>query len=402
MSVSDWMRFQLVYGFGTVKAAKALEQWHSPALLFHTGEEQLRLDGMSEEELRRVREARNTDFEKTFEFCERNGVKILTPDDDLYPQRLRNIYSPPAVLYAAGSWTDLNDILCIAVVGTRRCTEYGRRVARQISADLGARGVVTVSGLAAGIDSCCHAATAEASGRTIAVQGCGIDVTYPAANRELKKKILQSGGAVITEFPPGAEPQAYHFPIRNRIIAGLCHGTLVVEGERRSGSLITAGFAMTEGRDVFAVPGNVDSSMSAAPNWLIREGAIMVRDAGDILEEYDLQETIPDGPGEEAEQLSLCGISPGQTAANGEKAGKADKAGKAAPAKPHPQKNDDAMLGTLNRTQRVVLEALSSEPMTADEVVEAAGLSVPETLSVLTQLEIFGIIKIHAGHRFSR
>ena len=252
--------------------------------------------------------------------------------------------------------------------------------------------MVTVSGLAAGIDSCCHDATVEAGGRTIAVQGCGIDVTYPAANRELKKKILQSGGAVITEFPPGMEPQAYHFPIRNRIIAGLSHGTLVVEGERRSGSLITAGCALTEGRDVFAVPGNVDASMSDAPNWLIREGATMVRDAGDILEEYNLRDYDAVHPGgeAEAEQLSLCEKQPGKPKK------------KAAPAKPYPQRNDDVMVEMLNQNQRTVLNTLNSEPMTADEVVTATGLSVPEVLSVLTQLEIFGIIKIHAGHRFSR
>ena len=378
--------------FGTVRAAKALEKWHSPTLLFHTEDWRLRQHGMGEEELRRVREAKDADLGKVLGFCERNGVKILTPDDDLYPQRLRNIYSPPAVLYVAGSWMDLNDILTIAVVGTRRCTEYGSRVAREISADLAARGGVTVSGRAMGIDSCCHDATVEAGGRTIAVQGCGIDVTYPAANRELKKKILRSGGAVITEFPPGAEPNSYHFPIRNRIIAGLCHGTLVVEGERRSGSLITAGFALTEGRDVFAVPGNVDSPMSAAPNWLIREGAIMVREAGDILEEYDLRDYDAAGPGEEAEaeQLTLCEKQPS-------KAKKKEK-----PAKAYPLRSDDGMLETLNGSQRTVLEVLSSEPMTADEVVAATGLSVPETLSVLTQLEIFGIIRIHAGHRFSR
>lgn len=392
MAVADWMRFQLAYGFGTVRAAKALQKWHSPALLFHTEESQLQEQGIKEEELHCIREAKAADLGKIQDFCKKNGVKILTPEDEQYPERLRNIYSPPAVLYIAGWWEDMNDILSIAVVGTRRCTEYGSRMARQISADLATRGVVTVSGLAAGIDSCCHAATVEAGGRTIAVQGCGIDVTYPAANRELKKKILQNGGAVVTEFPPGAEPNAYHFPIRNRIIAGLSHGTLVVEGERRSGSLITAGFALTEGRDVFAVPGNVDSRMSAAPNWLIREGAIMVREAGDILEEYDLRDYNTASPGEKtsAEQLSLYGKKP--TA----------KKEKPVPAVPFPQRKEDSMLETLNANQRAVLNALSSEPMTADEVVVATGLTVPETLSVLTQLEIFGIIRIHAGHRFSR
>ena len=390
MAVTDWMRFQMAYGFGTVKAAKALEKWHSPTCLFSTEERLLRQQGVNAEELRRVNEARRFDPSEILEFCEKNGVRILTPEDDLYPERLRNIYSPPAVLYVAGHWEDLNDILCIAVVGTRRCTEYGSRTVRGISAGLARQGVVTVSGLAAGIDSCCHDATVEAGGRTIAVQGCGIDVTYSAANRELKKRILQSGGAVVTEFPPHAEPNAYHFPIRNRIIAGLSHGTLVMEGERRSGSLITAGFAMTEGRDVFAVPGNVDSRMSAAPNWLIREGAVMVRDAEDILEEYDLLRYHAAAPTGEpvAEQLSLCG--------------KMSAPSRKKPAIAVPRQREDDMLETLNTSQRTVLNALSSEPMSADDVVAATGLSVPETLSVLTQLEIFGIIKIHAGHRFSR
>ena len=390
MAVSDWIRFQTAYGYGTVRAAKALEKWHSPTLIFQTEERLLRQQGMKDEELRRVAAAKNTPVDGILEFCEKHGVRILTPDDDLYPMRLRNIYSPPAVLYAAGCWDDLNDILCIAVVGTRRCTEYGERTARGISAELARQGVVTVSGLAAGIDACCHAATVQAGGRTIAVQGCGIDVTYPAANRELKKRILQSGGAVVTEFPPGAEPNAYHFPIRNRVIAGLCHGTLVVEGERHSGSLITAGFALSEGRDVFAVPGNIDSRMSTAPNWLIREGAVMVRETGDILAEYNLKDYHAAAAGErEAEQLSLFEEAPRQKK-------------KRTAAVPYPQRDDSTVQETLNAAQRTVLNVLSSEPMTADDVVAAAGLSVSETLSVLTQLEIFGIIKIHAGHRFSR
>lgn len=149
MAVTDWMRFQMAYGFGTVKAAKALEKWHSPTCLFSTEERLLRQQGVNAEELRRVNEARRFDPSEILEFCEKNGVRILTPEDDLYPERLRNIYSPPAVLYVAGHWEDLNDILCIAVVGTRRCTEYGSRTVRSISAGLARQGVVTVSGLAA-------------------------------------------------------------------------------------------------------------------------------------------------------------------------------------------------------------------------------------------------------------
>lgn len=393
MSTADWIRFQQMYGFGSVRAAKALEHWHTPTYLFHSRIETLLQQGLTRAECDRLQKIKEKSIDPVLEYCERNQIRILTPDSEYYPERLKQIYSPPAVLYVAGYWNDINDILSIAVVGTRRCTEYGAAAARSISTELVQNGVITVSGLAAGIDACCHEATVKAGGRTIAVQGCGVDKTYPPENTRLKEEILASGGAVISEFPPGTDPIGYHFPIRNRVIAGLSHGVLVVEGEQRSGSLITAGFALTEGRDVFAVPGNIDRKMSEAPNWLIREGAVMTRNAEDILQEYPLKEFTPAASVvmDDVQQISLY---PAEKAKP--KAAKKEKEQKpAAPAA-------SLAIDHLTADQRLIWEALGDEALTADELTEKTGLAVSKVLSVLTQLEIFGIINVRAGHRFSR
>lgn len=391
MAFADWIRFQRAFGYGTVRAAKALQSFGSPMEIFSADEAALRRGGLRTEEIARIHAAADFCPDRIREFCEKNRVLILTPDDEAYPARVREIYSPPAVLYAAGCWENLNDRLCIAVVGTRQMTGYGEWAATKLSSGLAEQGVVTVSGLAAGIDSCCHSATVAAGGKTIAVQGCGIDVTYPASNEKLKREILQSGGAVITEFEPGTEPVSFHFPIRNRIIAGLCQGTMVVEGRKRSGSLITAGFALTEGRDVFAVPGNINQPMSDAPNRLIRQGAKMVHDVSDILQEYEhlcYKEYIT-APCREAEPF-LIGTNEGENTG---------VQSKKRPKTPEPAQEQ---MEQLNDKQRAVLSALSCEPCDVDEIVSRCKMPVSAVLSVLTQLEIFGIIKIHAGHRFSR
>lgn len=396
MSVSDWIRFQQVFGFGTNRAVKVLEKWGSPTPFFRAEPAEWQKSGLTAAECDRTRRAKEFNTEPILEYCEKNGVRILTPDTEHYPERLRHIYNLPSVLYVAGSWPDLDRVLTIAIVGTRHCTEYGDGVARQLSAELVHCGAITVSGLAAGIDTCCHQATVEAGGRTVAVQGCGIDVTYPKENQTLKERIIAGGGAVVTEFPPGMGPLARHFPIRNRIIAGLSCGTVVVEGEKRSGSLITAGIALSENRDVFAVPGRVDQRMSQAPNQLIRDGAIMVRDVRDILAEYDTEayRITPPPEKDESETPRQLTLFEGESSIHRERAPAAPAAKKA----PSPM----LQLDHLNDAQRAVVGVMSDEPMTTDEIVVQCRLPVATVLSVLTQLEIFGIIRIHAGHRYSR
>lgn len=231
----------------------------------------------------------NINLNQLLNKLENENIKITTPEDKLYPRLLREIYSPPEILYYKGELKE-NDEFTLAIVGTRKYTSYGQRVGEQITKDLAQNNLTIVSGLALGIDSLVHDATLKVEGRTIAVLGTGVDKQsiYPSSNRYLADKIISSGGAVISEFPLGTPPLRHHFPQRNRIISGLSLGTLVIEAGEKSGALITAKFALEQNREVFAVPGNIYSPVSVGPNNLIKQGAKTVNTANDIMEALDL------------------------------------------------------------------------------------------------------------------
>ena len=213
------------------------------------------------------------------------GGGVITIDSEYYPELLRNISSPPNVLYYRGKLTNLNDYLCIAMVGTRKATYYGKECAHSLAKELSATGIVIVSGLALGIDAKSHEGALKGIAPTVAIIGCGVDITYPQANSSLMNSIMQNG-MVISEYPLGVGPEKYHFPERNRIISGICQGTLVVEADFKSGSLITAKSAIEQNRDVFAVPGNINSTYSKGTNYLLKDGAHFVTTAEDILSFY--------------------------------------------------------------------------------------------------------------------
>jgi len=215
--------------------------------------------------------------------AERVGARLLLPGDSEYPVQLRTIPSPPSFLFVRGEVRDA-DALAVAVVGARRATPYGLRVSEQLAGDLAARGVTVVSGFACGVDTAAHRGALEAGGRTIAVLGSGVDVIYPSENRGLADRVIEHG-ALISQLPMGASPLARHFPVRNRTIAGLALGTVVVEAGERSGALITASYAGELGREVFAVPGNVTSEASRGANALIQDGAKLVQSWTDVVAE---------------------------------------------------------------------------------------------------------------------
>ena len=232
----------------------------------------------------------NKDLKKalhTLHFCQKHHVNLLPFDHPSYPKRLRRLPDFPVLLYYRGTLPDIDNEVAIATVGTRKITEYGQQNGYVISRDLARSGVIVVSGMASGIDSVCHRGALDAIGHTIAVLGCGIDVVYPKQNADLMEEIAAKG-MVITEYAPGTPPAGYNFPKRNRIISGLSLGTLVVEADVKSGAMITANYAKEQGRDIFAMPGNVGEMNSLGTNHLIKQGARMVTGALDILKEYEL------------------------------------------------------------------------------------------------------------------
>ncbi|MBQ8086983.1 MAG: DNA-processing protein DprA [Clostridia bacterium] len=222
---------------------------------------------------------------RLFDRLERADCIAVPRVSDRYPQRLSRIYDPPATLYVRGR-CPLDTERMLAIVGSRRCTRDGRRAAREIAAGLAREDVTVVSGMARGADTCAHEGALSANGRTIAVLGCGVDVVYPPENAELVDRLLDMGGALVSEYPPGTRPAPGHFPARNRIISGMTDGTLLIEGAKNSGAMITVRDAMEQDREVFAVPGSIFSPLSDMPNQLIVEGANPVLSHWEILEHF--------------------------------------------------------------------------------------------------------------------
>jgi len=271
-----WLAFKLVPGLGTRTSAKLLDRFRSPQAVFRASRTELEAAGVSGAVAQSIASG------ITFEDAAAQHVKVLecgaaivTLGDPRYPQLLREIFDPPVVLFARGR-VELLTSLAVAVVGTRRPTPYGLAVAERLAGDLAHAGLTITSGMARGVDTAAHKGALAAGGDTVAVLGCGVDVVYPAENRKLAADLAVKG-LIVSEFPMGATAFPQNFPIRNRIISGISLGVLVVEGAQYSGSAITAKLAMDQGREVFAVPGNITSKLSWGPNLLIKQGARLVR-----------------------------------------------------------------------------------------------------------------------------
>jgi DNA processing protein len=274
----------MVPSIGPVKALRLIERFGGAAEVFGAAAWGIEECGISAAVAAEIIEApRKYDVRSEMERARAYGAKIFTTEDAGYPELLSKIYDPPLVIYVCGELGP-RDGKSVAVVGTRRPTAYGRLAAEKISGGLAASGIMVVSGLASGIDTAAHSAALDAGGRTVAVLGSGLGVHFPAANEKLEEKIARSG-AIVSEFPMGFPPSKGTFPRRNRIISGLSLGTVVVEAPEKSGALITAMYALEQGRDVFAVPGSVVSRFSRGPHWLIKQGAKLVESAQDVLEE---------------------------------------------------------------------------------------------------------------------
>ncbi|REJ75351.1 MAG: DNA-protecting protein DprA [Acidobacteria bacterium] len=284
--MKEWISLNMTPGIGPRKATQLLERFGSPERVFNALRselEELRLPPETVQSI--LRKQFHKKAETEVETVRRIGGDVLILDDGIYPQYLREIHDPPITLYVTGDWRTCLEAPSVAVIGSRRCTTYGRNSAAMLAQDLAERGVCIVSGFARGIDTSAHKGAIRGGGKTIAVMGTGIDDVYPAENRKLADSILESGGAIVSQFPLGTPPLRDNFPYRNRIISGLSLGVLVVEASERSGSLITARLAMEQDRELMAVPGNITSRNSFGTNYLLKSGAKLVQHWQDVVTE---------------------------------------------------------------------------------------------------------------------
>jgi DNA processing protein len=374
-----WLALRLIPGLGARTSGKLLHRFRTPQAIFRASRTELEGAGVSGSVAQSI--VSGCAFEDAAEQREKMvqvGALLITLGDERYPRALREIFDPPILLFARGR-VELIDSICLGVVGTRRPTPYGLAVAERLSADLAHAGLTIVSGMARGIDSAAHKGAFAAGGNTIAVLGCGVDVVYPSENRKLAAELAVKG-LIVSEFPMGAVAFPQNFPIRNRIISGASVGVLVVEGAQYSGSAITAKLAMDQGREVFAVPGNITSKLSWGPNLLIKQGARLVQDWNDVVAEL---------PVESRRHL----IEEGRKRLEAEACGTPDGAQPSLLQGQAPE---------LDAVARRALQALQVDAsIHLDDLLEKVeDISPSEMIAALFELEMLGLVKQLPGKNF--
>lgn len=354
----EWLRLHLTQGLGRVGITKLIETFgDAKNALSQSRQCWKEQAGLNSIRIGNPPPTNDSKFINAWEQLSTRKAQIITLWDNNYPALLRTIHDPPALLYVCGK---IPDNKCIAIVGSRKASRNGIRLAKEIATTLSQHHVSVISGLARGIDTAAHLGAIDGSGTTVAILGGGIDQIYPPENRKLFAQIAEQG-AIISEYPPGTQPQAGHFPARNRIISGLCQGVLVVEAAHKSGSLITADFALEQGRDVYAAPGSVYNPNCQGNLQLLKQGAILTTDATDILE--------------------YCHIA----------------------AHPfHPPVATKYDLSTLTTTQKKLLDLLQGTPLHLDQLANESGLTAMEVSAIVLHLELEGLASALPGGRYIR
>ncbi len=351
-----WVAFSNIERIGPQKFKLLYEHFPKLKTAWQASYSELKNAGLTNKDIVAILEKRTAiNPDEEWKNLVKNNIGVITVKDSQYPKLLKEIHSPPALLYINGDLP--NDLgFTLAVVGTRKTTPYGRQITPDIVDGLTQAGLTIISGLALGIDTLAHQAALSAGGRTIAVLGCGLDIIYPYSNESVAQEIIKNKGCIISEYPIGTKPLKQHFPARNRIISGLSKGVLVIEGNEDSGSLITAKCALEQNREILAVPGNISSTTSHGPNNLIKMGAYVVTSANDVLEALDL---------ELAEQFIA---------------------------------NKKIIPGT--KEEEALLKFLSSEPLHIDEIIKKSKLSSSIVNSTLTIMEMKGIVRHMGGMHY--
>lgn len=428
-----WIWLQNALKQGNVKALSLLKLAGSPENIFNmTRTQLLETKLFSENEARKIQHDMTLDFAKRqLDAADKCGCSVLTPDSDDYPQCFRGMDALALALYVKGSLAGLENELVITMVGTRDCTPEGQETTAKLSYDLTAAGCTIASGLAVGIDYAAHEGALILGGRTIGMLACGADVNYPAASKQLKKRILDCGGAIFSEFFFGARPEPYHFNIRNRLMAGISSGVVVTQAPLRSGAMNTAHHALSQGLDVFSLPGDIFDTRMAGCNALIGDGAKMVLNVYSILEEYrdkfpsivDVKTTrqkimsvpalksgqldelkLPSGKGlfqrmrskAKARKRSSMPLNPANDGAGSFEVAVNPKGRSAKP----PAKVE--LPQAVSDEARVVFEKIGDTPASCDELRSITGLTMSNLLVALTELEMFGVIRSLPGQKYIR
>ena len=440
-----WLWLAGKCGIASKDFGKLIARYENPFEIYRMESDEIdRIEGIHDGTRLRLQEKSLEEAYSILRYCKQNRIRIYPYGHERYPDRLRNIEDPPVLLYSLGELPDLNNRLCIGMVGTRKMTEYGKENAYRIACELAGANAVVVSGMALGVDGVCACGALAAGGETIAVLGCGVSVVYPKEHERLMRAIA-AHGAVISEYPPSERPNAVNFPKRNRLISGLCQGVLIIEASRRSGALITASHAIRQGRELFALPGKVGESNSSGPNELIRSGANMTVGAEDILRHYDFLyhdviryrglRSAQKYSGNSDAALKKYGVSflcyrgrydedenaadkaetpaTGNRSFDGEPEPKQPVPEKTAPQKndPEPQKSapptppsgaEEAILASLDDTSRAVYEKMPAGRAVTPDLLVGDGIGMGEAITSLTMLELGGLVTSLPGGVYIR
>ena len=383
-----WLWLTNLRGLTNQTRLALLRHFGSPEDLYYADEGEILLtEGITRQQASRLADHDLSTANRILADCQRLDIGILTLQDAAYPSRLKNIYDPPCLLYVKGRLPAFDEEAAIAVVGTRECTPYGVSCAEKLGYGLASGGALVVTGLAAGIDAAAARGALRAGGVVAGVVGNGLDIQYPYDNRYLYEDVA-AAGVLLSEYPPGTKPVGSHFPVRNRIISGLSVAALVVEAPERSGALITANTAIEQGRDVFAVPGPIDAENSVGCNRLIRDGAGLVSEAWDILQEYEGR--FPDKlrQKDSREEPEVLGYQARQK-----------EEPRAVPPALDPT---DPALGLTDDQIKLLRFLPEQNPILVDDLIEQSGIPTRRVLSALTMLELENLVTQHSGKRYTR
>ena len=390
-----WIRLQSALGAGAA-LSEIIEYFGSAKALFDAGETEWRMSPvLVPRQIEKLCESTEAQANEVLATCKMNGWQVVPYDDPHYPERLRSIFNPPAVLYVDGELPDIDNSIVIGIVGTRRASDYAVKAADVMSRGIAERGAIVASGGALGVDTAAHNGAMLAGGKTIAVLGCGLGTKYLMENKPLRDAVVKNG-ALITEFQPFTPASKYTFPIRNRIISGISLGVLVVEASVKSGSLITANYALEQGKDVFALPCSILDPAFAGTNKLIDDGAIVATKPLDLLYPYAEEYGVKI---DEVKSVGKIMRETGDKSAN--VYGKArDISFDNLQAGRKKREARQKAAAELSGKTKAVFNALGEEYQSADEISRAAGLSIGEALTALTALEIAGLAVSAGGKRY--